>query len=108
MLQSDPSYSTLQNCQLMCCQSATLDQKVLRQRAKQAHEAIVRGTIGVTEEEEGGDHDDNFQRSAGATSNKDINASDCVYEMKGSFTVPEKNVNAFADEGDCNDDYSRA
>lgn len=40
MLPVDPSYSTCHNCSVMCCQHQSLDQAVIRHRAKEAHHRI--------------------------------------------------------------------
>ena len=53
MLPSDSSYSTMHNCQTMCCQKACYDQQELRSKAKLAHERILR----ISQHD---DDDDNF------------------------------------------------
>ena len=42
MLPSDPSFSTAQNCAIMCCQKPSFDQSELRVQAREAHERIVK------------------------------------------------------------------
>ena len=68
MLPVDPSFSTCHNCSVMCCQHQSLEQHVLRERARDAHKRAIEEARKIKELKDksaADDKDDSYQRMEG-------------------------------------------